>query len=202
MVSPFMNAPSGLLPRSMSSSRSSIRCMCCWNCARSRRCIRSPEPLIPEFAARRQVLGAGSAGDIDEFIADDGIGSCLGGGIVGDAGQPVALDGHGDFDHAIGLIGIGKFHRADFADADAVHAHRRARRHAGGIRQVEVDLGFGLEEGAPGEQVRQRPQNQQCRQNHGGRAKFRPIHLLRGRHSLRIVPRPSRVTQDTMKASR
>src|ERR1017187_8571948 len=45
MPSPMMNSPSGLLPPSMSSSVSSIKCICCWNWAISRRCMTSPEPL-------------------------------------------------------------------------------------------------------------------------------------------------------------
>ena len=189
MASPLMNAPSGLLPWSMSSSRSSIRCICCWNWERSSRCHQFSRAFVLEFTARHQVSGAGTAGDIDELIADKRIGSGLGGGIVGDADQPVAFDGHRDFDHAIGLIGTGKFHPAHLADTDAVHAHRRTRRNAGGVRQVDVDLRLGLQEGAARQQVGQRPQNQQSGQNHGGGAQFCPVHLLRGRHSLRIVPR-------------
>src|ERR1035437_7534351 len=130
-----------------------------------------------------------------------GIGGGFGGGIVVDAGQPVAPDAHGDFDNAIGLIGTGKFHPGDLADADAIHAHGRTGRNAGGIRQIEVDLNLGLQEGAAGEQEGQGSQNQQSRRNHGGSAKLRPIDLTSGRHSLRIVPRASRVTQVTMKAS-
>src|ERR1035438_7536928 len=135
MASPLMNAPSGLRPCSMSSSRSSIRCICCWNCAISTRRFRSDlvthfvvngialderserastmldvvqqefdqmhlllelrdihalhqvsRTLVAEFGVSGEVLGAGSAGDIDELIANDGIGSGLRGGIVGDAG--------------------------------------------------------------------------------------------------------------------
>ena len=59
--------------------------------------------FVLEFAAPHEVLGAFSAGHIDEFIADDGIGSGVGGGIVGDAGQAVVLDDHSDLDHPIGL---------------------------------------------------------------------------------------------------
>src|ERR1035437_5407031 len=220
MVSPMMNSPSGLLPCSMSSSRSSIRCICFWNWAISTRCIKSPEPLnwsSPPGIRWLAPVPLVTSMNLSPMIVSVAVSAVESPVMLANRSRPMlmvtlttrfaSLEPESStritfLDHAICLIGTGKFHQDNLADADAIHAHRRTRRHAGGIRQEEVDLSLGLQEGAAGEQESQRPQNQQSRQNHGGGAKLRPIHLLSGRHSLRIVPRPSPVTRVTMKASR
>ena len=142
------------MPCSISSSRTSIRCICCWNWERSRRCIKSPEPLycssppgIRCFAPVPLVTSM----NLSPMSVSEVVSAVESSVMLVKRSRSMR---HGDFDHAVGLIGTGKFHQADLADADAIHAHRRTSRHAGGIRQVEIDLRLGLEEGAAGEQVR------------------------------------------------
>jgi hypothetical protein len=103
-------------------------------------------------------VALGPAGHIDELITDESIGS-VSPWNRSNAGQAVALDGHGDFDHTVWFIGTGKFHEADLAHADAIDANWRSGRDACGIRQVEIDLSLGLQEGAAGQKVYQCPQN-------------------------------------------
>ena len=136
------------------------------------------------FAARGDEVPAVSAGDVYKLIANHRFGRDLGRGIVRDAGQPAALQSHGHLDDAVGLGGSGEGHRPHFADADAIHPHRRSRSQPGGVGNVEIHGGLLGQQRSSGQQVREYRENQhRCRAD-GKDAELSPVDLARGGHSI------------------